>query len=117
MLTRETNQCNDKIAHFKSKISEDYTTVTVVKTGYAQSIIDNHNRCSTRYLNLEKALEKLRELECNTWEGSDEELDNILEKLNQDSIACEKQYLKIQRDNDDIFEICNTIIVTSKTYS
>ena len=78
MLTKEVNQCNDKIAHFKSKFSEDYTTVTVVKTGYAQSIIDNHNRCSTRYLNLEKALEKLRDLECNTWEGSDEELDSFL---------------------------------------
>ena len=78
LLTREVNQCNDKIAHFKSKFSEDYTTVTVVKTGYAQSIIDNHNRCSTRYLNLERALEKLRDLECNTWEGSDEELDNVL---------------------------------------
>ena len=63
LLTREVNQCNDKIAHFKLKFSEDYTTVTVVKTGYAQSIIDNHNRCLTRFLNLERALEKLRELE------------------------------------------------------
>ena len=114
LLTREVNQCNDKIAHFKLKFAEDYTTVTVVKIGYAQSIIDNHNRCSTRFLNLERALEKLRELECNTWVGSDEELDNVLEKLNQDSISCEKQYLKVNRDNDDIFEICNTIIAASK---
>ena len=56
----------------------------------------------------------MRDLECNTWEGSDEELDNVLEKLNQDSITCEKQYLKVQRDNNDIFEICNTIIAASK---
>ena len=60
LLTKEVNQCNDKIAHFKLKFAEDYTTVTVVKTGYAQSIIDNHNRCSTHFLNLERALEKLR---------------------------------------------------------
>ena len=62
LLTREVNQCNDKIAHFKSKFSEDYTTITVAKTGYAQSIIDNHNRCSALYLNLERALEKLGDL-------------------------------------------------------
>ena len=101
-LTREVNQCNDKIAHFKLKYADDFTTVTVVKIGYAQSINDNHNRCSTRFLNLERALEKLRELECNTWVGSDEELDNVLEKLTQDSISCEKQYLKVKRDNNDI---------------
>merc|ERR1711888_90332 len=56
----------------------------------------------------------LRELECTTWVGSDEELDNVLEKLTQDSISYEKQYLTVQRDNDDILEICNTIIATSK---
>ena len=111
MLTKEVNQCNDKIAHFKSKFSEDYTTITVVKTGYAQSIIDSHNRCKARHLNLERALEKLRDLECNTWEGSDDELDTLIEKLNQDSITYEKQFIKIQSDNDDIFEVCNTIIL------
>ena len=75
------------------RFSDDYTTVTVVKIGYAQNILDNHNRCSIRFLNLERALEKLRELECNTWEGRDEELDTVLEKLNQDLISYENQYL------------------------
>ena len=28
LLTREVNQCKDKIAHFKLKYAEDYTTVT-----------------------------------------------------------------------------------------
>ena len=68
----------------------------------------------THFLNLEGALEKLRDLECTTWVGSDEDLDSVLEKLTQDSISYEKQYLKVQRDNDDILEICNTIIAASK---
>ena len=80
MLTKKVNQCNDKIAHFKSKFAEDYTTITVVKTNYAQSIIDSHNRCKAHYLNLERALEKLRDLECNTWDGSIDDLDNLKEK-------------------------------------
>ena len=96
MLTKEVNQCNDKITHFKSKFAEDYTTISVVKTNYAQSIIDSHNRCKARYLNLEKALEELRELECNTWQGSDDELDVLIEKLNTDPVTCEKQFIKIQ---------------------
>ena len=36
LLTREVNQCKDKIAHFKLKYAEDYTTVTIAKIGYAQ---------------------------------------------------------------------------------
>ena len=91
LLTREVNQCKDKIAHFKLKYAEDYITVTTAKLGYAQSIIDNFNRCSTRFLNLEGALEKLRDLECTTWVGSNDDLDSVLEKLTQDSISYEKQ--------------------------
>ena len=114
LLTREVNNCNDKINHFKLRFSDDYTTITVVKIGYAQNILDNHNRCSIQFLNLERALEKMRELECNMWEGSNEELDTVLEKLNQDLISYENQYQKISRDNDDIFEICSNIIAASK---
>ena len=71
LLTREVNQCKDKIAHFKLKYVEDYITVTNAKLVYAQSIIDNFNRCSTRFLNLEGALEKLRDLDSATWLGTD----------------------------------------------
>ena len=31
-LTKEVNMCNDKISHFKTKYSEDYTTIYVEKT-------------------------------------------------------------------------------------
>ena len=105
-LTKEVNMCNDKITHFKTKYSEDYMAISVVKTNFAQSILDSHIRCETRYLNLEKALTELRELECDTWQGSDDELDALLDKLNKDSISCEKMFIKIKRDNDDIFDVC-----------
>ena len=41
-LTKEINQCNDKITHFKGKYSEDYLTISVVKTEFAQSVFDSH---------------------------------------------------------------------------
>ena len=74
-LTKEVNMCLQRITHIKIKYSNDYLANSVVKTNYAQSILDSHTRCETHYLNLEKALSELRELECETWAGSDKDLD------------------------------------------
>ena len=30
-LTKEVNMCNDKITHFKTKYSEDYMAISVIK--------------------------------------------------------------------------------------
>ena len=43
-----------------------------------------------------------------TWQGSDDELDALIDKLNTDSVTCEKQFIKIQTDNDNIFEVCES---------
>ena len=114
LLTRDVNQCKDKVAHFKLKYVEDYITVTNAKLLYAQNIIDNFNQVSTRFINLEGALDKLRDLECATWIGTDEDLDGVLNKLTQDSITYGDQCIKLQRDNDEILEICNNLIAASK---
>ena len=113
-LTKEVNMCLKKITHFKRKYSDDYLANSVVKTNYAQSILDSQTRCETRYLNLEKALSELRELECETWAGSDEDLDEILSKLDNDSVVCEKQFSDVQRDNDDIFDTCETLTAAAR---
>ena len=49
-----------------------------------------------------------------TWQGSDDELDALIDKLNKDSISCEKQFIKIQRDNDDILEVCESTTVAAR---
>jgi len=103
-----------QIADFKLKYVEDYITVTNAKLLYAQNIIDNFNRVTTRFLNLEVALDKLRVLECATWIGTDEDLDSVLNKLTQDSNTNGDQCIKLQRDNDEILEICNNLIAASK---
>ena len=85
-------------------MSDNRLATSVVKTDFAQSILDCHARCETRYLNLEKGLSDLRELECESWGGSDEELDVILTKLDNDSIVCEKQFTDVKKDNDETFD-------------
>ena len=113
-LTKEVNTCYQKITHFKTKYSDDYLANSVVKTNYAQSILDRPTRCEKRYLNLEKALSELRELECETWAGSDEDLDEILIKLDNDSVVCGKQFSDVQRDNDEIFDTCETLTAAAR---
>ena len=49
-----------------------------------------------------------------TWQGSDDELDALIDKLNTDSVTCEKQFIKIQRDNDDIFEVWESITAAAR---
>ena len=63
-LTKEVNFCYQKITHFKKIVSNNRLATSVVKTDFAQSILDCHACCDTRYLNLEKGLSDLRELEC-----------------------------------------------------
>ena len=41
----------------------------------------------------------MRDLECATWLGTDEDLDGVLNKLTQDSITYGDQCTKLQRDN------------------
>ena len=105
-LTKEVNSCYQKITHFKKIVSDNRLTNSAVKTDFAQSILDCHARCETRYLNLEKGLSDLRELECEAWSGSSEELDDILTKLDNDSIVCEKQFTDVKKDNDETFNTC-----------
>ena len=62
-LTKEVNSCYKKIAYFKTLLSNNRLANSVVKTDFAQSILDCHTRCETRYQNLEKGLSDLRELE------------------------------------------------------
>ena len=54
-LTKEVNFCYQKITHFKKIVSDNRLANSVVKTDFAQSILDCHTRCETRYQNLEKA--------------------------------------------------------------
>ena len=105
-LTKEVNSCYQKITHFKTLLSNNRLANSVVKTDFPQSILDCHTRCETRYQNLEKGLSDLRELECESWAGSDEELYEILIKLDNDSVVCEKQFNDVKKDNDEIFDTC-----------
>ena len=46
--------------------------------------------------------------------GSDEELDEILIKLDNDSVMCEKQFNDVKKDNDEIFDTCETLTAAAK---
>ena len=109
LLTKEITACIDKIGHFKTKYPDNFTEITTVQIDYAKSILCQRNWCQIRFTNLEKALQQLQEVHCETWEGEDDDLDEALDKLNQDQISYENKFQKITRENDEIIERCNIL--------
>ena len=99
LLTKDVTSTVDKIRHFKNKYPDNGTEVTSVQIDYAKDISDNLMRCQTRFTNLEKALEDLKMLLCDRWEGEDDELETALDKLTQALVIYETKYLKIAREN------------------
>ena len=115
LLTKDVTACIDKIRHFKTKYPDNSTETTTVQIDYAKDIIENLSCCQTWFTNLEKALEDLKMLLCDTWEGEDDdELEKALDKLTQDQVIYETKYLKIARENDETIERCNSILLASK---
>ena len=83
LLTREVSACIDKIGFFKNKYP-DNSTVTTVKIDYAKDILETLSQCQIRFTNLEKDVEDLKMLLCDTWEDEDDELEMALEGLTQE---------------------------------
>ena len=109
LLTKDVTACIDKIRHFKTKYPDKSTEITTVEIDYAKDILETYNRCQIRFTNLEKALQQLQEVHCETWEREDDDLDEALDKLNQDQISYENKFQKITRENDEIIERCNIL--------
>ena len=109
LLTKDVTACIDKIRHFKTKFLDNSTEITTVQIEYAKDILETRGRCQIRLTNLEKALQQLQEVHCETWEGEDDDLDEALDKLNQDQISYENKFQKITCENDEIIERCNIL--------
>ena len=114
LLTKDVTGCIDKIKHFKSKYPDEASETTSIQIDYIRDILASLERCHDRYTNLEKALEELKMLLCDTWEEEDDdELEKALDKLTQDHALYEAKYLKITRENDDTIERCKSILLAS----
>ena len=81
LLTKDVTGCIDKIKYFKSKYPDEASETTSIQIDYIRDILASLERCHDRYTNLEKALEELKMLLCDTWEEEDDELEKVLDKL------------------------------------
>ena len=62
-----------------------------------------HTRCKTKYDRVEKGFTDLQDLETDTWEGDNEELDEYLTKMDTESEACFNQFSEVQHSNTELF--------------
>ena len=113
LLTKEITACIDKIGHFKTKYPDNFSETTV-QIDYAESILCSVDRCRLGFTNLEKALEDLKMLLWDMWEGEDDKLETAQDKLTQDLVIYETKYLQIARENDETIERCNSLLLAFK---
>ena len=110
------NTFEDKVP-VEDLLSSMETSTKETSRGVQLRIIEEdrvYSRAQIRYTNLEKDVENLKMLLCDTWEDGDDELDIALEGLTQELIPYEKKFLNIPRENDEIIERCNCIVIASK---
>ena len=65
----------------------------------------------SKYDRVEKGFTDLQDLETETWEGDNEELDEYLTKMDTESEACFNQFSEVQHSNIEISEKCLTLTV------
>ena len=94
LLTREVSAFIDKMVYFKTKYPDD-SIVTNIQIDYAKEILETYSQAQIRYTNLEKDVENLKMLLCDTWEDGDDELNIALEGLTQELISYKKKVLNI----------------------
>merc|ERR1711984_16640 len=71
------------------------------------------DRVMDRYVVLENALDELRTLMSDIWEGSEDELDTAISKQNEGFQKYKKDYVDTIRKNDTTIERCKDILIKS----
>ena len=68
------------IEHYEKKYPRDdeVDPAGPAKIDYAKSILKSHERATDRYVKLENALDELKNLMSDTWDGTEDELDTAL---------------------------------------
>ena len=88
-LTTETKKFIGFVEYFEKKYPQDDETdltthlIGSAKIDYASGILKSFNRVIDRYVLLENALDELRTLMSDIWEGTEEELETAISKQNE----------------------------------
>ena len=113
-LTTAITSFINRINYYKNKYpTDDETEIPSVKIDYARDILTSQDRATDRYIKLENSLDELRNLVSDTWEDEEEELETALAKLTSEFLPYETNYLKMNRDHDDIVERCKALLIAS----
>ena len=114
-LTTETKKFISFVEYYEKKYPQDDETdpIRAAKIDYATSILKSFDRVTDRYVALENALDQLKTLMSDIWEGSEDELETVISKLNEGFQKYEKDYVDTIRKNDTTIERCKDILIKS----
>ena len=114
-LTTETKKFISFVEYYEKKYPQDDETDPIgsAKIDYASGILKSFDRVTDRYVVLENALDELRTLMSDIWEGSEDELETAISKQNEGFQKYEKDYVDTIRKNDTTIERCKDILIKS----
>ena len=119
-LTTEIKKIISNIEHYEKKYPRDdeVDQIGTAKIDYATGILKSFDRATDRYVQLENALDQLKTLMSDTWEGTEDELDTAISKHNEGFQKYEKDYVEMTRKNDATIERCKDLLTkTSQAQS
>ena len=114
-LTTEIKKFVSFIEHYEKKYPQDdeVDLIGTTKINYANGILKSFDRVTEWYIQLENALDELRILMSDTWEGTEDQLDAAISKHNEGFQKYEKDYVEMTRKNDKTIERCKDILIKS----
>ena len=112
-LTTAITKFISNIEHYEKKYPRDDEEDSdgPAKIDYATSILKSYDRATDRYVKLENALDELKDLMSDTWEGTEDELDAAISKHNEGFQKYEKDYVEMTRKNDATIERCKSLLI------
>ena len=112
-LTSAITSFISNIEHYEKKYPRDDEEGSdgPAKIDYATSILKSVDRATDRYVKLENALDELKDLMNDTWEGTEDELDAAISKHIEGFQKYEKDYVEMTRKNDATIERCKSLLI------
>ena len=113
-LTHAITGFVSRITYYESKYPKDDEVEQIsTKIDYAQDILKAQERALDRYIKLENALDELKNLLSDTWDQNEDELENALSKHTSEFMKYEKDFMEMNRKNDETVERCKALLIRS----
>ena len=112
-LTSAITKFNGHVEHYEDTylMDDEEGPAGPDKIDCANSVMKFVDRATDWYSRLENALDELKDIMSDTWEGNEEEFDAAILKHNEGFQKYEEDYVNMTRKNEIIIEKCKSLLI------